>query len=313
LRPFGDVISSSKTVSSALEYSLSDHLHMDAPLSSQQLESLDLLNRTHQDLAEPKAGTAKAIVYFLIRSSKLSNLKRALRLFHTNFNARSRYPVLFFHEAEFSLEHKEELMEFLSTLETTKQCREIIQCDTANITLFGAGSSIEDSLISGSPWTAPYCQRLSVEFCVSWSVIFASLSFQRHFQNASVKFREECAPGSILCDQLRFMSLVHSHPLLSSFDWYWRLDEDSEVFSVPYDPFLLLERLNKSFGWTLLSRGAESQRNILHYVNQYSKRMWEQGLPIAGFNVSALLLSPPPPTGTHCFLSFLFSPSFRNR
>jgi|TARA_R110002003_G_scaffold235_14_gene17070 mannosyltransferase len=79
-------------------------------------------------------------------------------------------------------------------------------------------------------------------------------------------------------------SKFYEHELLRKYDWYWRLEPEIKYFcDITYDPFIHMERHNKTYGFTIAVKELrETVPNIWRYASAYkrmnklkSKGLWE--------------------------------------
>lgn len=86
----------------------------------------------------------------------------------------------------------------------------------------------------------------------------------------------------------RFYSgFFYKHPLLDKYKWYWRVEPEITYFcDMTYDPFIEMERANKTYGFTIAVKELkETVPNIFRYASAYkrkhslkSKGLWEMFL-----------------------------------
>jgi mannosyltransferase len=81
-----------------------------------------------------------------------------------------------------------------------------------------------------------------------------------------------------------FDSKFYNHELLRKYDWYWRLEPEIKYFcDITYDPFVHMERHNKTYGFTIAVKELrETVPNIWRYASAFkrmnnitSQGMWE--------------------------------------
>ncbi|KXL44044.1 glycosyltransferase family 15 protein [Acidomyces richmondensis BFW] len=93
----------------------------------------------------------------------------------------------------------------------------------------------------------------------------------------------------------RFYSgFFYKHELLQKYDWYWRVEPEIKYFcDITYDPFLAMQRANKTYGFTIAVKELkETVPNIFRYASAYkrthnltSQGLWEMFVePKEGFN-----------------------------
>ncbi|KAF3910771.1 hypothetical protein ABW20_dc0100966 [Dactylellina cionopaga] len=93
----------------------------------------------------------------------------------------------------------------------------------------------------------------------------------------------------------RFYSgFFYKHPLLDKYKWYWRLEPDIKYFcDITYDPFMHMERHNKTYGFTIAVKELkETVPNLFRYASAF-KRLYN--LPTTGlWDMFAERPEPPP-------------------
>lgn len=93
----------------------------------------------------------------------------------------------------------------------------------------------------------------------------------------------------------RFYSgFFYKHELLQKYEWYWRVEPEIKYFcDMTYDPFIHMERNNKTYGFTIAVKELrETVPNIFRYASAYkrknnmtSKGLWEMFVePKEGYN-----------------------------
>lgn len=252
----------------------------------------------------------QAVIYMLVRvgTQQEPELHRSLRMLHDNFNAQAKYPLLLFYEPPNAAdagevartnEWQRRLLLELSRNQTKgTQCARAWNCVDGGQPLH-AHLNVTHNRYGRAPfpWESELCHLLTpttpatpleVRPCLPWRVVFVEylLDFpdsftateREHFSNPSVplEWDTSCKPLRLTYRHMcRFMSLVQYHPLLAAFDWYWRLDDDSELLApLPYDPFALLETRHKSFGWVVLDHEySRCAAYLPEHINQYRQQL----------------------------------------
>ncbi|CAD0111881.1 unnamed protein product [Aureobasidium uvarum] len=65
----------------------------------------------------------------------------------------------------------------------------------------------------------------------------------------------------------------YKHELLQKYDWYWRVEPEIKYFcDITYDPFVHMERNNKTYGFTIAVKELkETVPNIFRYASAYKR------------------------------------------
>ncbi|ODV93749.1 hypothetical protein PACTADRAFT_51502 [Pachysolen tannophilus NRRL Y-2460] len=72
----------------------------------------------------------------------------------------------------------------------------------------------------------------------------------------------------------RFYSMYfYKHPLVQKLDWYWRVEPDVEFYcDLTYDPFVEMEKHNKSYGFTVIIKELiDTVPNLFRYTRSFIK------------------------------------------
>jgi hypothetical protein len=98
----------------------------------------------------------------------------------------------------------------------------------------------------------------------------------RAYTDDDVIFRPSRIGYRFMC---RFMTFVQNHPLMSAFDWYWRVDDDSQFLApFPYDPFELMAAMDKTFGWTTIDdEHGDMIREFLPLLLEHRQKLLARG------------------------------------
>ena len=282
-------------------FDLDQRLPLDEPLTAAQRAKV-----------EQPSERLNGVLYFLVRpmAGNLRELSRGLQLLHRHFNGVARYPTMFFHDVDDERDRQAMQQQLLAVLgqlpaaaaESSAQeaCSLAWQCRSINYTL-DAYTGVDESDAPPLPWQSPLCSPLPVPpgLCLPWPVIFAHVrldfpplmaaSMQAALQSDdSVEWDERCQPTRLgyrhMC---RLMTFIQYHPLLAAFDWYWRLDDDSELLSpLPYDPFKVLHALHRSFGWVIADWEYDHcKAHLWEYVGQYRQRLLDEAGAVPGFDL----------------------------
>lgn len=251
--------------------------------------------------SDPSTARQNAVIYMLIRrraAGESAELLRSLHLLHTHLNERARYPLLLFTdppdaaagESAHSLdEWRSELLRSIAALTSAgvddEQCAAAWQCaDVGPVHARMAPPSRADF-----PWDSALCSAIDVSHvCLPWRVVFAearltyppSVSAEERARwddpTLPVEWDTRCQPTRASYRHMcAFQAHVQYHPLLAAFEWYLRLDDDSELLApMRYDPFTLLALSDKSFGWTILDKEYKyCAQGFMTHVREYRARL----------------------------------------
>ena len=282
------------------------YVPLDRPFTEKELATL-------KALPPVKAG----VVYMLIptyhtnetpkAAAETIELKRSIQLLYEN--TVHHYPLLLWMENVVDPATANLWVNFLSQLHESggrkraNTCEKAYSCRAINGTLDArTGMEYNAANPAPMPWDSPLCTpiELSPRQCLPFPLIFAALTFEfpptmpkerveMHNNPASpLEWPQSCEPGRIgyrhMC---RVQTFAPFHPLVQGFDYYWRLDSDSELLSpLPYDPFAVLEYTKKSFGWVVNDR--EDPNCILNLqtaVNDYIGMLEKRGESAPGLRL----------------------------
>jgi hypothetical protein len=270
-------------------YNLLDYINLHEPLDQDQLVAINSYN------SKPNA-----VIYFLANKKNLIELKQALKLLHYNFNQQAGYPVVLFIEEEDIESIEEELLSWVASLYGyDNSCSFALECRYANQSLT-AHLGAQRSLTPIKPWDSDECKSIPIksQLCLPWPLIFSTVIFdfpvemsredREYYSNGNIEFNPLCTPTRLRYRHMcHVMTFIQYHPIFSSFDWYWRLDDDSEILaSLPYNPFQLLQFYNKSFGWAVLDwEYKHCEVDFASYIDEYRSILTNSGDKIQGFDL----------------------------
>ena len=157
---------------------------------------------------------ANAVVVILCRNTDLQGIRRTLQNFESIFNKKFGYPYVFLNDKPFTERFKN------------------------SIRKMGLSGGVEFGLIPAEHWSYPAWidqqrAKRSREEYVKNDIIYGGIESYRH-----------------MC---RFNSgFFFRHPLLSSYDYYWRIEPDVKFFcTLNYDPFLFMQKNGKIYGFNI--------------------------------------------------------------
>jgi alpha 1,2-mannosyltransferase len=162
----------------------------------------------------------KAVILVLCRNDDLDALLRTLANFETKFNKAYAYPYLFLNDQPFA-------PNFIRAVNRAIRSK--------------SGAKIEFGRVPAEHWSYP-----------PWIN-----------QTRAREAREDMARRNIIyggSESYRFMCRYFSgfffdHPLLKSYEYYWRLEPGVEFFcKIPFDPFLAMIEEKKLYGFVILMK-----------------------------------------------------------
>ncbi|KAI8364122.1 glycosyltransferase family 15 protein [Blakeslea trispora] len=180
----------------------------------------NLSSLVHPNLPDPLQPPAwrnstrvNAALVILARNKELDALRKTMQQLEARFNSKFSYPYVFLNDEPF-----------------TDEFRELTTSLTQAETHYG--------LIPEEHWSYP-----------DWIDI----------EKADRQRKDMGEQGIIYGDNLSYRHMCrynsgffYRHPLLTSYDFYWRVEPSVEFFcDIDYDPFLYMKRNNKKYGWTI--------------------------------------------------------------
>lgn len=198
---------------------------------------------------------ANAAFVVLARNKELDGVVESLKSVERHFNRWFHYPYVFLNDGEFNSTFKETVTNYTS-------------------------SPVEFGQIGpehwGFPnWTDANVAKEGIRKQGDQAIMYGGMESYHH-----------------MC---RFYSgFFYKHELLQKYDWYWRVEPEIKYFcDMTYDPFVHMERNNKTYGFTIAVKELkETVPNIFRYASAYkrkhglkSKGLWEMFLePKEGYN-----------------------------
>ncbi|KAF2213016.1 glycosyltransferase family 15 protein [Cercospora zeae-maydis SCOH1-5] len=192
---------------------------------------------------------ANAAFVVLARNKELDGVIESLKSVERHFNRWFHYPYVFLNDGEFNSTFKEAVTNYTS-------------------------SPVEFGQIGpehwGFPnWTDANVAKEGIRKQGDQAIMYGGMESYHH-----------------MC---RFYSgFFYKHELLQKYDWYWRVEPEIKYFcDMTYDPFVHMERNNKTYGFTIAVKELkETVPNIFRYASAYkrkhglkSKGLWEMFLP----------------------------------
>ncbi|KAK9463760.1 nucleotide-diphospho-sugar transferase [Lipomyces oligophaga] len=158
-------------------------------------------------------GHENATLVMLVRNRELGDALRTMRMLEDRFNRNYRYPWIFLNDEPFEA----------SFIEYTKGM---------------ASGQTHYGLIDYDQWSVPSFidtekTKISMEKLVQENVIYAG----------SMSYRHMCRYNS---------GFFFRHPLVQSYEWYWRVEPGVEYFcDLTYDPFTYMKDHDKTYGFVM--------------------------------------------------------------
>ena len=201
------------------------------------------------------ADRANAAFVVLARNKELEGVVESLKSVERHFNRWFHYPYVFLNDGDFNSTFKETVLNYTS-------------------------STVEFGKIGPEHWGYP-----------SWADSseakegIAQQGDQAIMYGGMESYHHMC----------RFYSgFFYKHELLQKYEWYWRVEPEIKYFcDITYDPFLQMQRANKTYGFTIAVKELkETVPNIFRYASAYkrthnltSQGLWEMFVePKEGFN-----------------------------
>ncbi|CAI4404973.1 CFF_collapsed_G0027120.mRNA.1.CDS.1 [Saccharomyces cerevisiae] len=166
-------------------------------------------------LQNPAYSKMNASFVMLTRNEEIEDVLKTMRSIEGRFNKWFKYPYVFLNDDPFTDHFKDQ-----------------IQAAT--------NASVEFGTVDEIMWEFPAKVRNSLQFK-------ASLEDQndRGIMYGNMEsYHKMC----------RFYSgIFYKHPLVSKYEWYWRIEPDVDFFcDISYDPFFEMAKHNKKYGFTVL-------------------------------------------------------------
>lgn len=166
-------------------------------------------------LQNPAYSKMNASFVMLTRNEEIEDVLKTMRSIEGHFNKWFKYPYVFLNDDPFTNHFKDQ-----------------IQAAT--------NATVEFGTVDEIMWEFPAKVRNSLQFK-------ASLEDQndRGIMYGNMEsYHKMC----------RFYSgIFYKHPLVSKYEWYWRIEPDVDFFcDISYDPFFEMAKHNKKYGFTVL-------------------------------------------------------------
>jgi mannosyltransferase len=195
-----------------------------------------------------KGPRANAAFVVLARNKELDGVIQSIKSVERHFNRWFNYPYVFLNDGDFEQEFKDTVTNYTSSP---------VEFGKINATMWGYPD-----------WVDHEVAREGIRKQGDAAIMYGGMESYHH-----------------MC---RFYSgFFYKHPLLDKYKWYWRVEPEISYFcDMTYDPFIEMERANKTYGFTIAVKELkETVPNIFRYASAYkrknnlkSKGLWEMFL-----------------------------------
>jgi hypothetical protein len=198
---------------------------------------------------------ANAVFVVLARNKELDGVIESLKSMERHFNRWFNYPYVFLNDGDFNQTFKD-----------------VVRNHTSSNVEFG---KIGPEHWGFPNWTDANVAKEGIRKQGDAAIMYGGMESYHH-----------------MC---RFYSgFFYKHELLQKYDWYWRVEPEIKYFcDMTYDPFIHMERNNKTYGFTIAVKELkETVPNIFRYASAYKRKynkpsqgLWEMFVePKEGFN-----------------------------
>lgn len=199
-------------------------------------------------LVENKEPRANAVLVVLARNKEIDGVLESMRTLERHWNRWFHYPYVMLNDQPFNSTFKEAIRN-------------------------ATESDVQFGLIEPNVWNFP---EWADEEDINEGI--AKQGDRAIMYGGMASYHRMC----------RFYSgAFYDHPLLASYDWYWRVEPEIKYFcDITYDPFKYMEKNNKVYGFTIVIKElVETVPNLFRHTyafkkehNITSKGMWEMFL-----------------------------------
>ncbi|RPA98168.1 glycosyl transferase [Choiromyces venosus 120613-1] len=185
---------------------------------------------------EPVTDTPRVNAAFVVlaRNSELDGVIQSVKSIERHFNRWYNYPYVFLNDEEFNETFKSTIINY-----------------TSGSVEFG---SIPKTMWGFPDWVDKDEATESIAKQGDAAIMYGGMASYHH-----------------MC---RFYSgFFYKHELLAKYEWYWRLEPEIKYFcDITYDPFLHMQRQNKTYGFTIAVKELkETVPNIFRYASAYKR------------------------------------------
>ncbi|KAF2199554.1 glycosyl transferase [Delitschia confertaspora ATCC 74209] len=196
---------------------------------------------------EPQTSGKRANAAFVVlaRNKELDGVIQSIKSIERHFNRWFHYPYVFLNDGDFNQTFKDTIMNYTSAP---------VEWGKINATMWGYPD-----------WVDHEVAKEGIRKQGDAAIMYGGMESYHH-----------------MC---RFYSgFFYKHELLQKYEWYWRLEPEIKYFcDITYDPFIHMERENKTYGFTIAVKELrETVPNIFRYASAYkrmnnltSKGLWE--------------------------------------
>ncbi|KAI9687794.1 MAG: alpha-1,2-mannosyltransferase (Kre5) [Bathelium mastoideum] len=186
---------------------------------------------------------ANAVFVVLARNKELEGVIQSIKSVERHFNRWFHYPYVFLNDGDFNSTFKE-----------------TVTNHTSAPVEFG---KIDPSMWGYPDWVDENVAKEGIRQQGDAAIMYGGMESYHH-----------------MC---RFYSgFFYKHELLQKYDWYWRVEPEITYFcDITYDPFIHMERANKTYGFTIAVKELkETVPNIFRYASAYKRvnNLTSQGL-----------------------------------
>jgi len=199
---------------------------------------------------EPQTNLPRANAAFVVlaRNKELEGVIQSVKSIERHFNRWFHYPYVFLNDGDFNSTFKETIQNY-----------------TSGTVEFG---TIDPGMWGYPDWVDMNVAKEGIRKQGDAAIMYGGMESYHH-----------------MC---RFYSgFFYKHELLQKYKWYWRLEPEIKYFcDITYDPFIHMERANKTYGFTIAVKELrETVPNIFRYAaafkrtyNLTSQGLWEMFL-----------------------------------
>ncbi|KAF8454303.1 glycolipid 2-alpha-mannosyltransferase [Terfezia claveryi] len=191
----------------------------------------------HTGCLEPEVDgeRANAVILVLARNKELDGVVQSLKSMERHFNRWYHYPYVFLNDKEFNSTFKETVVKYISGT---------AEFGTVNSTLWGYPD-----------WVNVVDAEEAIARQGDAAIMYGGMASYHH-----------------MCHF--YSGYFYKHELLLKYKWYWRLEPEINFFcDLTYDPFIHMERANKTYGWVIAVKELrETVPNLFRYVSGWKRK-----------------------------------------
>lgn len=193
--------------------------------------------RQHQPLAAAASGSrVRACIVVLTRNSDLDLMLATISSFEMTFNARHHYPYVFLNDEPFTRLFQQRITHAI--LRFRKSGLEEATAASSPSSHDNASSFVQFGLVPVSQWSMPQFINQT-----KMNIARERMAAQDVLYGESVSYRLMCR---------YFSGYFFQHALLSSFDYYWRIEPGVTFYcSLAFDPFVFMATQGKKYAFVI--------------------------------------------------------------